>query len=101
MIDLRSSFLVAAAVAAVLASCLPSSNASDEVVALTLRKPQRFAGRTTQRMLEDVLDRVGNNGSPSANFPLKTCQGDCDNDDECMVCIPHGRVYPLSYMYTL
>ena len=101
MIDLRSPFLLPAA-AAVLASCLPSSIASDEVVALTLRKPQRFAGRSTQRMLEeDVLDRVGNNGSPSANFPLKTCQGDCDNDDECMVCIPHGKVYPLSYMHTL
>ena len=82
---LRSPFLILAAVLAV--TCLPSSIASDdEVVASTLRKPQRFAGRTTQRMLdEDALDRVGNNGSPSANYPLKACQGDCDNDDECMV----------------
>ena len=83
---LRSPFLIAAAAAVLAVSCLPSSIASDEVVASTLRKPQRFAGRTTQRMLdEDLLDRVGNNGSPSANYPLKACQGDCDNDDECMV----------------
>ena len=83
---LRSPFLVAAAAAVLAVSCLPSSIASDEVVASTLRKSQRFAGRATQRMLdEDALDRVGNNGSPSANYPLKACQGDCDNDDECMV----------------
>ena len=83
---LRSPFLVTAAAAVLAVACLPSSIASDEVVASTLRKPQRFAGRTTQRMLdEDALDRVGNYGSPSANYPLKACQGDCDNDDECMV----------------
>jgi hypothetical protein len=35
------------------------------------------------RALQDVaLDAVGNNGSPSKNFPLQECQGDCDNDDE-------------------
>jgi hypothetical protein len=27
--------------------------------------------------------RVGNDGSPSSAFPLKKCQGDCDNDGDC------------------
>jgi hypothetical protein len=25
----------------------------------------------------------GNNGRPTSAYPLKVCQGDCDNDDEC------------------
>lgn len=32
-----------------------------------------------------ILDRIGNDGSPSRQFPLGKCQGDCDNDDECKV----------------
>ena len=30
-----------------------------------------------------VLAHVGNNGQPEDAFPLKACQGDCDNDEEC------------------
>jgi hypothetical protein len=30
-----------------------------------------------------ALIERGNNGYPSANFPLGKCEGDCDNDGEC------------------
>jgi hypothetical protein len=32
-----------------------------------------------------ALNYVGNNGSPTAAFPLGQCEGDCDNDGECGV----------------
>ena len=32
-----------------------------------------------------VLIGRGDNGSPSANFPLGECEGDCDNDNQCAV----------------
>ena len=30
-----------------------------------------------------LLIERGNNGNPSANFPLGECEGDCDNDGDC------------------
>lgn len=33
---------------------------------------------------EGYLFHVGNDGEPADKFPLKECQGDCDNDDECL-----------------
>jgi hypothetical protein len=30
-----------------------------------------------------TLNRVGNNGTPAAMFPLGHCEGDCDNNGEC------------------
>ena len=43
----------------------------------------RGVSHTIVRSLEDLpLDAVANNGKPAENFPLKQCQGDCDNDDE-------------------
>ena len=33
------------------------------------------------------LQNIGNNGSPAGLFPLGQCQGDCDRDLECQVCI--------------
>ena len=44
------------------------------------------------------LHRMGNNGSPSANFPLQNCQGDCDNDNECapgLKCYQRSGVEPV------
>ena len=32
-----------------------------------------------------TLGIVGDNGSPSSVFPLRRCQGDCDDDSECAV----------------
>jgi hypothetical protein len=34
-----------------------------------------------------VLVLMGDNGDPAANFPLQPCQGDCDSDIECAVCV--------------
>lgn len=32
----------------------------------------------------DTLVKAGDNGKPSSAFPLGECQGDCDNDSDCM-----------------
>lgn len=37
----------------------------------------------TETLLWEI-EKVGNNGSPRDVFPLGRCQGDCDDDDECM-----------------
>lgn len=37
-----------------------------------------------------TLAEVGNDGEPSANFPLSACQADCDDDEDCegtLVCM--------------
>jgi len=35
------------------------------------------------RPTDTTLFLRGNNGSPSSNFPLSNCEGDCDTDGEC------------------
>lgn len=43
-------------------------------------------------------DEIGNNGSPSAVFPLGRCEGDCDNDGECddgLKCFQRDGVKPV------
>lgn len=31
-----------------------------------------------------TLNRAGNDGNPASVYPLGQCQGDCDNDDDCL-----------------
>ena len=35
------------------------------------------------RSTENTVWLKGDNKSPSANFPLGLCEGDCDDDTEC------------------
>ena len=35
------------------------------------------------RLLENTLERIGDNGVPNATFPLLKCKGDCDGYDDC------------------
>ena len=58
----------------------PSPPTASEPVIMTLSNMETLA----------VLEDVGNNGACDQGytepcFPLKICQGDCDNDDECEV----------------
>jgi hypothetical protein len=60
--------------------------------ALSLSSKADLSDPTTaqRRRLDVALDSVGNNGNCDNGgddcFPLKNCQGDCDNDAECEVC---------------
>jgi len=51
-----------------------------------LRIPSFENKKDGQRKLSDnkSLELVGNNGKPTNKFPLGLCEGDCDNDRECM-----------------
>ena len=54
-------------------------------------KADLLAPATAQRQLQSTLVVVGNNGNCDNGgddcFPLGNCQGDCDNDSECEVCV--------------
>ena len=46
----------------------------------------------------NFLWEVGNNGVPAEAFPLKACEGDCDNDSECaagLACMQRSSVEPV------
>eukprot|EP00984_Skeletonema_dohrnii_P018883 scaffold8933_cov78-Skeletonema_dohrnii-CCMP3373.AAC.1 len=50
------------------------------------------------RLSTNTLFLKGNNGSPSANFPLGLCEGDCDSDAECgpgLVCMQRSGNEPV------
>ena len=50
------------------------------------------------RLTPNTLFLKGNNGSPSSNFPLKVCEGDCDNNSECapgLVCLQRDGNEPV------
>jgi hypothetical protein len=42
-----------------------------------------FTAQLRGRVLQQNVQIVGNNGSPTSAFPLMACQGDCDVDDDC------------------
>ena len=59
--------------------------------ALSLSSKADLPAPPAQRQLQSTLASVGNNGNCDDGgddcFPLGNCQGDCDNDVECEVCL--------------
>ena len=59
--------------------------------ALSLSSKADLPAPPAQRQLQSTLASVGNNGNCDDGgddcFPLGNCQGDCDNDSECAVCV--------------
>eukprot|EP00581_Thalassiosira_minuscula_P032884 CAMPEP_0183767252 /NCGR_PEP_ID=MMETSP0739-20130205/12077_1 /TAXON_ID=385413 /ORGANISM="Thalassiosira miniscula, Strain CCMP1093" /LENGTH=268 /DNA_ID=CAMNT_0026006141 /DNA_START=51 /DNA_END=857 /DNA_ORIENTATION=- len=52
----------------------------------------------TVRPSETYLAYMGNSGVPADKFPLKLCEGDCDNDSECdgeLVCFNRNGRTPV------
>ena len=66
----------------------PSEVPTEEITNEPTQEPTRAPTKTPTQLPD--LKYVGNNGAPINNFPLKLCEGDCDNDGECagtLVCM--------------
>jgi hypothetical protein len=71
---------------------------STPVLVPVTHAPAEAAVPTTPEQQGVVVAVLGNNGTPNNAFPLKQCQSDCDNDDECegsLVCLQRSGDEPI------
>jgi len=75
-------------------SPLPDWHSSSGQPSFENTMADRPSSRPSAGPYSALLQEVGNNGIPPDIYPLKSCQGDCDNDDECfgnLVCYQRKR----------